>query len=234
MRFPTPILAAVLAMGFAAPAQESRAAPAAASGATSERVLVVELFSSQACPSCPAAEAVMTDMARDDATLLPLDLHVTYFDRAGWKDAYSLPAASQRQRRYVSQLGTAGVYTPQVVVAGRREALGYDAHAVQAAVAQARRDARGDSGVALALGYDPAGLRVQAGAGQGQGTLWLVGYDAPSGRHGGGVNTVRTLQALGDWRGAPVEMTAALPRGEHAALLLQDRGGAILSAAVLR
>lgn len=226
---PISILAAVLAAGFAVPAQDAGAAP----GAASERVLVVELFSSQACPSCPTAEAVMTDMAQGDATLLPLDLHVTYFDRAGWKDAYSLPAASQRQRRYASQLGTAGVYTPQVVVAGRRQAVGYDAGAVQAAVAQARRDVRGDGEVALALAHDPAGLRVQAGAGPGQGTLWLVGYDAPSGRHGG-VNTVRTLQALGDWRGAPVDMLVAAPLGEHAALLLQDRGGAILSAAVLR
>jgi len=196
----------------------------------SERVVVVELFSSQACPSCPAADAVVSSMAQADATLLPLDLHVTYFDRAGWKDSYSLPAASQRQRRYVSQLGTAGVYTPQVVVAGRHEAVGYDARAVHAAVAQAREDA--GRAVPLDLVRDPAGLRLTAGAGRGQGTLWLVGFDAPGGRRGG-VNTVRTLQAVGEWHGAPVSLAVAPPRGERAALLLQDDRGAILAAAVL-
>lgn len=63
-----------------------RAIPLAAMavpGAAAEKVLVVELFSSQACPSCPAADAVLADLAQGDATLLPLNLHVTYFDRVG-------------------------------------------------------------------------------------------------------------------------------------------------------
>lgn len=196
----------------------------------SECVVVVELFSSQACPSCPAADAVVSSMAQADAALLPLDLHVTYFDRAGWKDAYSLSAASQRQRRYVSQLGTAGVYTPQVVVSGRHEAVGYDARAVRAAVAQAREDA--GRAVPLDLVRDAGGLRLTAGAGPGQGTLWLVGFDTPGGRRSG-VNTVRMLQAVGEWHGAPVSLAVAPPRGERAALLLQDDRGAILAAAVL-
>ena len=199
--------------------------------AAAERVLVVELFSSQACPSCPTANAVLADLAQGDATLLPLDLHVTYFDRAGWKDGYSFPGASQRQRRYATQLRTPGVYTPEIVVGGRHEAPGYDAGAVQAAVEQARGEAGAE--VALRLERDPAGLRVSAGAGHGQGTLWLVGYDLPA-RHGRGVNTVRTLQAVADWHGAAVSLTSALPYGDRAAVLLQDESGAILSAAILR
>ena len=196
-----------------------------------ERVLVVELFSSLACPSCPAANAVLADLAQGDATLLPLDLHVTYFDRAGWKDGYSFPGASQRQRRYAAQLGTPGVYTPEIVVGGRHEAPGYDAGAVQAAVEQARGEAGAE--IALRLEHDPAGLRVSAGAGHGRGTLWLVGYDLPA-RHGPGVNTVRTLQAVADWHGAAVSLALALPHGDRAAVLLQDDNGAILSAAILR
>lgn len=221
MRFSLSFTTAFLVAAISAAAIPARA---------SERVVVVELFSSQACPSCPAANAVVSSMAQADATLLPLDLHVTYFDRAGLKDAYSLPAASQRQRRYVSQLGTAGVYTPQVVVAGRHEAMGYDKQAVYAAVAQAR----GDAGIAVPLDLvrDAAGLRVTAGVGTGQGTLWLVGFDSPGGRRNG-VNTVRALQAVGEWHGAPVSLALAPPRGERVALLLQDDRGAILAAAVL-
>lgn len=205
-------------------------AAASVPAAAAERVLVVELFISQACPSCPAANAVLADLAQGDATLL-LDLHVTYFDRAGLKDGYFFPGASQRQRRYAAQLGTAGVYTPEVVVGWRHEAPGYDAGAVQAAVEQARGEA--GAKVALRLEHGPAGLRVSAGTGRGQGTLWLVGYDAPA-RHGAGVNTVRTLQAVGNWHGAAVSLALALPRGERAAILLQDDSGAILSAAILR
>jgi len=239
MRSPTLFLAAVLLAAGPVPTQAAVSAAGPGAAPTSDRVLVVELFSSQACASCPAANAVVAELAQGDATVLPLDLHVTYFDRAGWKDRDSLPAASQRQQRYVAQLGTPGVYTPQVVVGGRHEALGYDAPAVQAAVALARGEA---GGVPLGLSIDPAGLRVQAGAGQGRGTLWLVGFDGPARRRGPGVNpginpgvnTVRALQEVGGWHGAPVSLTAAAPRGARTAVLLQDDRGAILAAALLR
>ncbi len=224
---PIPTLAAAFLLAAAALAPGATRA-----GPQSERVLVLELFSSQACAACPAADAVVADMAQGDAGLLPLDLHVTWFDRAGWKDSLSLPAASQRQRRYVAQLGTAGVYTPQVVVGGRHEAVGYDAPAVQAAVARARQDQR--AAVGLELSREGGGLRLQAGAGHGRGTLWLVGYDSPAGRGGPAVNTVRMLEPVGDWTGAPVSVTVPAPRGTHAALLLQDERGGILAAAALR
>lgn len=197
-----------------------------------ERVLVVELFSSQACAACPAASAVVAGLAQRDETLLLLDLHVTYFDRAGWKDRYSIPAASRRQQRYSAQLGTAGVYTPQVVVGGRQEAQGYDAAAVHAAVARARAAQAGPAAAVVAVTRDGTGLRLQAGAGAGRGTLWLVGFDPPGG--GAGVNTVRSLSAAGDWHGAALTVAAAQPLGERTALLLQDGDGAILAAAVLR
>jgi len=106
---------------------------------------------------------------------------------------------------------------------------------VQAAVALARGEA---GGVPLGLSVDPPGLRVQAGAGPGRGTLWLVGFDGPAGRRGPGVNpgvnTVRALQEVGGWHGAPVSLTAAAPRGARTAVLLQDDRGAILAAALLR
>ena len=225
---PFPFLVAILAFTCPAPSRAAASGGPPASG----RVVVVELFSSRACASCPAANAVLTELAQDDPAVLPLDLHVTYFDRPGWKDGDSLPAASQRQQHYAAQLRTGGVYTPQVVAGGRHAALGYDARAVRAAVALAREEA---GGVALGLAPDGAGLRLQAGAGQGRGTLWLVGYDAPESRQGGGVNTVRAVQAVGEWHGAPVVLEVPPPpRGARAAVLLQDDAGVILAAATLR
>ena len=176
---------------------------------------------------------MVAGLAQQDEAVLLLDLHVTYFDRAGWKDRYSIPAASRRQRQYSAQLGTAGVYTPQVVVGGRQEAQGFDADAVHAAVARARAAPAGPA-VAVGVTRDGDGLRLQAGAGAGRGTLWLVGFDPPPGRGGVGVNTVRSLGAVGDWQGRALTLRAAQPVGERTAVLLQDEGGAILAAAVLR
>lgn len=204
------------------------AAPAAA-----EKLVVVELFTSPFCPACPPAEALTAEMAHTDATLLPLDLHVTYWDRPGRRDPRSLPAADERQRGHAARLG-GPVYTPQVVVAGRHAAVGTDPGAVWAAVARARGE---DSvPVPLDLAAEGGKLRVRAGAGVGEGTLWLVGYDAPrAGRGGsrppGGGNVVRAVVPAGTWHGAPLALSLARPAGERAAVLLQDASGRILAAA---
>lgn len=222
-----PILAALLLFAWPAAAQPPP--------------VVVELFTSQGCSSCPPADALLTELARTDAGLLPLDLHVTYWDRLGWRDPYSLPAATKRQRDYGVRFGLDGVYTPQVVVAGRYQAVGSDGAAVRAAIARARGD--GAASILLTLAADGAGLRLHAGAGLGTGTLWLVGYDprrstaVAAGENGGRIlqetNVVRALVRAGDWRGAAMDLQAVRPAGERAAALLQDADGRILSAAVL-
>jgi hypothetical protein len=213
------------------------ALPAAAQPAP----VVVELFTSQGCSSCPPADALLTELARTDAGLLPLDLHVTNWDRLGWRDPYSLPAATGRQRDYSARLGLEGVYTPQVVVAGLYQAVGSDRAAVRAAIARARAEA--PAAVPLAVAAVGAGLRLHAAAGTGTGTLWLVGYDprhstaVAAGENGGRTlqetNVVRALVRAGDWSGAALDAQAPRPAGERVALLLQGADGRILSAAVL-
>ena len=212
------------------------AAPAQAAGP----LLVVELFTSQGCSSCPPADALLSELARSDATLLPLGLHVTYWDRLGWKDPYSLPAATERQRRYGMQLGLSNVYTPQMVIGGLREAVGSDRSAVRTALVKARQDA---ASVPLTLAADAAGLRVQAGPGTGAATLYLVGFDPAhttpvrAGENGGRtlteVNVVRSFAPVGTWHGTPVSTTLPRPPGERAAVLLQADDGRILGAAAL-
>jgi len=199
--------------------------------------VVVELFTSQSCSSCPPADALLAELARTRPDILALDFHVTYWDRLGWKDPYSLPQATQRQQRYAALLGRDGVYTPQLVAGGRHQAVGSDRAEVLAAITAAAADG---STVPLQVRRDAAGLVLDAGAGRGAGTLLLVGFDRAriaGGENGGRtlteVNIVRSIATVGSWRGEPISLHAPQPDGELAAVLLQADDGRLLAAAVL-
>ena len=92
------------------------------------QTVVVELFTSQGCSSCPAADRVLSSLGREDRTdgitLVPLAYHVDYWNRIGWIDPFSSPRWSARQRRYAGVFGLRSVYTPQVVLNGRAELVG--------------------------------------------------------------------------------------------------------------
>lgn len=229
------ILAATLpaAMLLRRPARAANGAP-----------VVIELFTSQSCSSCPPADAVLADLARDQARLgiLPLAFHVTYWDRLGWKDRFSLPEATARQRAYAAWMRADTVYTPQAVVQGLTHHVGSDRRAVLAAVERARAAAA--RGPEIALARSGEGLVLEAGAGTGGGRFWLVGYDpghvtpVRGGENAGRTLTeaqvVRSLREAGGWRGEALRLDLARPTaGERAAVLLQGPDGAILAAAAL-
>src|SRR5258708_24954563 len=90
--------------------------PAAALAA--DRPVVVELYTSQGCSSCPPANAYLNELSRDRRDVLPLAFHGTYWDRLGWKDPYSVQAATDGQDQYGHRFGD-GFYTPEIVIAGR-------------------------------------------------------------------------------------------------------------------
>jgi hypothetical protein len=117
----------------------------------------VELFTSQGCSSCPPADRLLTRLAaRPD--LLVLSWHVDYWDRLGWKDPYSLAEATARQRDYGQRMRLRTIYTPQIVIDGRREMVGSDERAVNAALSAAKPAPE----AALALDKLAEGLRVRA------------------------------------------------------------------------
>lgn len=93
-------------------------------GAAGERgPVLLELYTSQGCSSCPPADALLAELARRDE-VLPLALHVDYWDYIGWVDAFADPAHTQRQKGYARAVGSRSIYTPQFVIGGTDHVVG--------------------------------------------------------------------------------------------------------------
>src|SRR5580698_8656346 len=129
------------------------AAFVAPSAEAADRPVVVELFTSQGCSSCPPANAYLNEMARDRRDVLPLAFHVTYWDRLGWKDPFSLNEATERQDRYGHRFGD-GSYTPEIVVDGASSHVGSYREEVGSAIEAAKRDGRTTAAVSIAKAGD--------------------------------------------------------------------------------
>ncbi len=205
--------------------------------------VVVELFTSQGCSSCPPADMFLTELAHSGRNLLPLAFHVTYWDRLGWRDPFSLEAATMRQRDYARTLGDGGVYTPEMVVGGVQGFVGSEREAGLAAIARASERASAPDTVPVRLSRRGDELMVSVGAGRDRAAILLVGYDPEHrtavgrGENGGRTllesNIVRSLTPLGSWSGETVQLASAAPAGERFAVLLQAADGRILAVGTL-
>lgn len=205
------------------------------------RPVVVELFTSQGCSSCPPAHAVLNALA-DEKNVLPLSFSVTYWDDLGWKDTFGDPAYTQRQWDYARGLRHAKVYTPQMVIDGFRDTPGQSLKPVEALITRARTEQT--PGPQLILSADQVSLSVAPAGGTSSGVVWLIRYDPRlqnvavgrgenSGRTLPQRNVVRQVLKLGDWKGKATSL--ALPKASDAhfktAILVQKGiGGPILAA----
>ena len=142
------------------------AALGASAVAAADRPVVVELFTSQGCSSCPPADVLLGELAKRE-DVLALAFHVDYWDRLGWKDPFSSAMATARQRAYGHKLGLRTVYTPQIVVDGTAEMVGSDRRAVARAIAAARAKQTVD----VKLAREAGELVVQVGPVEGAGRV---------------------------------------------------------------
>lgn len=197
--------------------------------------VVVELFTSQGCSSCPPADALMHDLAgRDD--VIGLALHVDYWDYIGWKDEFAVPGHTLRQKAYAREGGRRMIYTPQMIVNGRDDLVGAKAMKLADLIAAHRELA---PRVDLVLDRDGDGLRLTlepAGAElDGPFDVFVVQY-APllhsritrgenAGRDLDYANVVRSWQSLGQWNGRGAATLQAELAGDLPAVVLVQRAG---------
>lgn len=239
-----------LSVGDAAPA---KAAPA-------EPLVVVELFTSQGCSSCPPADAYLAEIVQRKG-VLALSQHVDYWNYMGWKDPFSSAHASKRQKAYANSLGARYVYTPQMVVDGRSQEVGSNREAIETMLADARRAI--DKKLTLRVyrgAINEVKLVMPAASAPAKGgkeperkiesaTIWLVAYDSTHtseverGENRGktltNYNVVRAMRSVGEWEGKAKTLMLNLADeiaagyGNAAVLLQVGKVGPIIAAAKL-
>lgn len=214
--------------------------------------VVVELFTSQGCSSCPPANAFMQDLsARDD--LIALSFHIDYWNHLGWKDTFSQPAHSARQRAYAASQNHSRVYTPQMVIDGVVAEAGHNRPEIENHI-KARQNSTERLSIPVSLKAADDKLSIDiASASQSarieEATLWLIRYADKStvkierGENAGRVisyyNVVQEIDAVTMWNGdaisliLPVEPMPGKDYDGYVALLQDDKSGAIIGAAQL-
>lgn len=228
-----------LLLGPATLARDGEAQPA----------VVVELFTSQGCSSCPPADAYLGELAqRPD--VLALALHVDYWNYIGWSDPFAAKFATKRQRAYASRLNLRYVYTPQMVVNGTTEGVGSERDTIAALIHAAEQDKAPRPHIALTRTADgKIAIHIDAGTASAPATVELVGFDREDttpvlrgeneGRTLKDYQVARSWTQIGTWKGAPLDLSvpgqSVRGTGGIAVLLQQDGGhGPIVAAAVLK
>lgn len=219
-------LATVVALGGAAVADDGP--------------VVVELFTSQGCSSCPPAHDILDDLTKDDRVIV-LALHVDYWDYLGWRDIFGSPQYSDRQHAYARAAGQRTVYTPQFIVAGQDHIIGARAMDVMASI---RAHDAADTGVDIAVqGSGDMQTVVLAASTAEPMVVQLVRYEPHrdvdvlggenAGRRLSYSNIVTQWDIIAEWDGAaPLMLDVQVTGPEPAVIIVQSvASGPILASA---
>jgi len=215
------------------------AAPAMAEGP-----VVIELYTSQGCSSCPPADAMLHDLSKR-SDVIPLALHVDYWDYIGWADSFADPSHTRRQQAYAHVAGASTIYTPQMIIGGEDHVIGAKPMEVADAI-QAQRSA---TGVRVAVERSGNRLQItgQTSRALPRGTVVQVVRFTPeavvdvrrgenAGRQLTYSNIVTDWRSVGEWTGqGPLNLSATVRGASPLVVIVQEAGpGAVLATAVLR
>jgi hypothetical protein len=205
--------------------------------------VVVELFTSQGCSSCPPADRILGELA-NEPDVIALAFHVDYWDYLGWKDEFASPANTSRQKAYARAAGERSIYTPQMVVGGRDHVIGSKAMKVSQLV-RAHMETEQPAKVRLQRQGDTVLVRASADRAMPRTVVQLVTYTPEAtvaiqrGENAGRTftyhNVVRQVVVLGTWDGkGEFSASANVPPGLQVVVLVQAQGaGPIMGASRL-
>ena len=209
---------------------------------------LVELFTSQGCSSCPAADRLLGELTRRPE-LLALSFHVDYWDYIGWKDPFASPIHTQRQHHYAKALRQRYVYTPEMVFHGLLHDPGRERAQISRLLQQVRDEVKkeGLPRINPTLGRSNGGITVSLPTAKldREAELWVVTFDpehrtkVPRGENAGTVltnyNVVRSCERIAGWdgKGRSWSLTAEqISAARHVAILVQyEACGAVLGVA---
>ncbi|MEQ6247648.1 DUF1223 domain-containing protein [Sulfitobacter sp. HNIBRBA3233] len=209
-----------------------------------QRPVVVELFTSQGCSSCPPADEMFLALSeRED--VIAIALHVDYWDYIGWADEYAVPGHADRQRAYAQTAGRRSIYTPEIIVNGETDIVGAKPMALSKAIAE-HKEAPRSIDLELTRDGDTLSVRAEALADlAGPMEVHLVRLmptqtsEITRGENSGKTieysNIAYNWRAIGTWDGASeLAVTASVEGTDPVVVLVQDAGaGAIRAAAIL-
>jgi len=206
--------------------------------------VVLELFTSQGCSSCPPADALLKNLSTRDPSVLPLSFHVHYWDDRGWKDTYSSSTYTDRQKNYEQVLGERHLFTPQLVINGQISVVGYNAEDIRQSIAIVRRTpfAVNVSLKSANAGQLIAGITANIPNASIEADVWEVRFNRAAktavvagenrGRTLESINNVTSITSLGTWRsGENKNITLDIPQDSVAIIVQAPRQGPILGAA---
>lgn len=211
--------------------------------ARAESPVVVELFTSQGCSSCPPADKILGEIAqRDD--VIALALHVDYWDYIGWKDEFARPEHTDRQRAYSRAAGKRSIYTPQMVVGGLDHVVGTKPMKLADLI---QKHSRQTLPVAVSLSRQDGTIAISAESSKKvRAVVQLVTFSPletvriKRGENAGRTlsyhNVVTNIVTVGDWDGrGTFNATAGISEATPVAVLIQSKdGGVMLGAAQLK
>ena len=213
---------------------------------------VLELFTSQGCSSCPPADRILQTYSTSK-DIMALSLPVDYWDYIGWKDTLASPKNAQRQRSYISKFRDGPMYTPQIVVNGRAEALGSSKRQIENAILDTSKGFEkhripvhswhNNTAIVIRIGAAPADRPVK------EATIWLTqiqktaNVEIKAGENRGKSltykNVVREMTPVGTWNGKAMTIRLSrkavlFPETDDGAILVQEAThGPIIGAAWL-
>jgi hypothetical protein len=216
--------------------------------------VVIELFTSQGCSDCPAADRIVSELAKRK-DVLALSFPITYWDMLGWKDTFATEANTYRQKSYAKTMNRSGIYTPQVIIDGKVDVVGNQRDRVMSAISSRQTQIANEAPINLALGIASGRVEIAIPAAASRAkdkplaTIWVMrtlssgSVNVQQGENKNHLlsyaNLVRELHRAGEWTGEAMKIDVPITTGKSkhdgVAVVLQSHDyGEVIAAAMIK